>query len=375
MNNNPFLALATTGVRGLKPYVPGKPVEELERELGILESVKLASNENPLGPSPLGWAAAEQATGALNLYPDDTGHRLRHKLANLHGVAPAQIILGAGSSDVLDMVARTFLAPGVNAVYAAHSFAMYAIYAQATGAEGRVAAAFPAGHPAQPFGHDLDAMLARVDEATRVIYIANPNNPTGTWLAHDELRTFIEHVPRHVVIVLDEAYTQYVQQPDFPDGMTWLAAFPNLLVTRTFSKIFGLAGLRVGYGVGSAELVAVVGRVRHPFNVNTIALAAAEAALDDDRFIRRSVEVNTAGLRQLATGLDALGVPHIPSVGNFLCAEFPRPGVQLYQALLREGVIVRPVANYGLPNHLRISVGTEQENQRLLDALAQVLDR
>lgn len=375
MSDNPFLALATTGVQGLRPYVPGKPVEELERELGILESVKLASNENPLGPSPLGWAAAEQAAGELNLYPDDTGHRLRQKLAAIHKVEPTQIILGAGSSDVLDMVARAFLTHGVNAVYATHSFAMYAIYTQAAGAEGRVAAALPANHPTQPYGHDLPAMLAQIDEATRVVFIANPNNPTGTWLATDELEAFIEQVPEHVVVVLDEAYTQYVQEPGFPDGMGWLERFPNLLVTRTFSKIFGLAGLRVGYGVGSAGLVAVVGRVRHPFNVNTIALAAAAAALDDDHFIRRSVEVNTAGLRQLAEGLDALGVSYIPSVGNFLCAEFDRPGSELYDALLREGVIVRPVANYELPHHLRISVGTEQENRRLLDSLAKVLKR
>ena len=375
MGDNPFLKLATPGVQGLRPYVPGKPVEELERELGILESIKLASNENPLGPSPLGWAAAEQAAGELNLYPDDTGHRLRQKLAAAHGVEPDQIILGAGSSDVLDMVARAFLTGGVNAVYAAHSFAMYAIYTRATGAEGRVAAALPASHPAQPYGHDLDTMLAQIDEATRVVFIANPNNPTGTWLARDELESFIDRAPRHVVIVLDEAYTQYVQQPDFPDGMGWVGSHPNLLVTRTFSKIFGLAGLRVGYGVGSAELAAVVGRVRHPFNVNTIALAAAEAALGDDHFIRRSVEVNGAGLRQLASGLDALGVRYIPSVGNVLCAEFDRPGTAVYEALLREGVIVRPVANYDLPNHLRISVGTEQENRRLLDALAEVLAR
>lgn len=373
MSKNRFVELATTGVQRLQPYVPGKPVEELERELGILESIKLASNENPLGPSPLGWAAAQKAAGDLHLYPDDTGHRLRRKLGARHGVRPEQIILGAGSSDVLDMVARSFLSSGVNAVYSAHSFAMYAIFTQATGAAARVARPLPADHQAQPYGHDLDEMFALIDEATRVVYIANPNNPTGTWLAHDELKRFLERVPQRVVVVLDEAYTQYVDLADFPDGLAWLNEYPNLLVTRTFSKIYGLAGLRVGYGIGDPGLVEIIGRVRHPFNVNTIALAAAEAALDDDAFIRRSVEVNTAGLRQLEAGIDRLGLRFIPSVGNFLCVEFPRAGAEVYDALLREGVIVRPVANYQLPNHLRISVGTEDENGRLLAALDKVL--
>lgn len=375
MSDNPFIAWCGPGISGLQPYVPGKPIEELERELGIFDSVKLASNENPLGPSPLGWAAVQQVAGDLNLYADDTAFRLRNRLAELHGVGAQQIIFGSGSSDVLDMVARTFLTPGVNAVFAAHSFAMYAIYTQAMGAEGKVAAALAADHPSQPYGHDLDAMLAQIDENTRVVYIANPNNPTGTWLSHDELKAFIEAVPERVIVVLDEAYTQYVQDADFPDGMAWIAAHPNLLVTRTFSKIFGLAGLRIGYGVASAALIALLGRVRHPFNVNSLALAAAEAALGDHDFIKRSIEVNAAGLVQVTAGLNDLGLGFIPSVGNFLCVEFDRPGKEVYQALLREGVIVRPVANYGLPNHLRISIGVESENERLLTALRKVLAR
>ena len=375
MTSKRFVHRATLGVQGLHPYIPGKPVEELERELGILDSIKLASNENPLGPSPLGWAAAQQAAGDLNLYPDDTGHRLRNRLSGEHGVDPAQIVLGAGSSDVLDMVARTFLGPGVNAVFADHSFAMYSIYTQASGAESRVAPALPADHPTQPFGHDPGALLAAIDSNTRVVFIANPNNPTGTWLSRTELEGFLAQVPPEVVVVLDEAYTQYVGDPSFPDGMQWLAQHPNLLVTRTFSKIYGLAGLRIGYGVGNPELVSLVGRVRHPFNVNTIALAAAEAALDDGDFVRRSAEVNAAGRRELGRGLHGLGLRFIPSVANFLCVEFGLPGIDMYEALLREGVIVRPVANYGLPNHLRITVGTENENRVLLDALARVLGR
>lgn len=375
MSNNRFLPHAGPGIAGLNPYVPGKPVEELERELGILESIKLASNENPLGPSPLAWAAVQQAAGDLHLYPDDTAYRLRHKLAELHGVNDKQIILGNGSSDVLDMVARSFLAPGVNAVYAAHSFAMYAIYTQAKGAEGRVAAPLGADHSRHPYGHDLDSLLDGIDERTRVVFIANPNNPTGTWVPRDDLAEFVQRVPEHVIVVLDEAYTQYVEEPDFPDGTTLIADHPNLLVTRTFSKIFGLAGLRVGYGVGSAELVSMVSRVRHPFNVNMLALAAAEAALGDEDFIKRSVEVNRDGLKQLKTGFAELDLGHIPSVGNFVCVELDRPGAEVYEALLREGVIVRPVANYQLPNHLRVTVGTESDNARLLEAMKKVLGR
>lgn len=373
MSRTDFADRITLGVRGLRPYVPGKPVEALERELGILESFKLASNENPLGPSPLGLAAAQQAAGNVNLYPDDTGHKLRNRLAETHDVEPSQILLGAGSSDVLDMVARTFLCPGVNAVYSAHSFAMYAIYTQATGADAHIAAALSADHPEQPYGHDLDALLSVVDDHTRVIYIANPNNPTGTWLSRRELKRFLEAVPENVVVVLDEAYTQYVEAPEFPDGMQWLEEHSNLLVTRTFSKIYGLAGLRVGYGIGNEPLISLVGRVRHPFNVNSVGLAAAEAALGDVDFIRRSVEVNSSGLIQLSTGCSALGLRTIPSVGNFLCVEFERPGIEIYQELLHQGLIVRPVDNYQLQNHLRISVGSETENRTLLDGLQKVL--
>ncbi|MEN8176322.1 MAG: histidinol-phosphate transaminase [Pseudomonadota bacterium] len=375
MNSNPFLDAAAPGIPGLAPYVPGKPVEELERELGIADSVKLASNENPLGPSPLGVRAAREATSTIHLYPDDTAFRLRKRLARLHGVQPGQLIFGSGSSDILAMVAQTFLHPGVNAVYAAHSFAMYAIYTQAAAAEGRVAPALAADHPLQPYGHDLDAMLSLVDGNTRVIYIANPNNPTGTWLAAADLKTFIERVPEQVVVVLDEAYTQYVQEPEFPDGIPWIAEHPNLLVTRTFSKIYGLAGLRVGYGMGNPELLEVIARVRHPFNVGSIALAAAEAALEDESFIQRSVQTNRVGLEELMAGCAALGLDTIPSVGNFLCVAFDRPGRAVYEELLRQAVIVRPVDNYGLPNHLRITVGTAAENQRLLEALRVVLGR
>ena len=368
-----FLALAAPGIDRLRPYVPGKPMGELERELGLSETLKLASNENPLGPSPLGLEAARGSLDGINLYPDDNGFRLKNRLSARLGVAPERIILGAGSSDVIDMVARTFLAPGRNAVFSRYSFAMYPIYTTAAGAEGRAAPALPPDHPAMPYGHDLEAMRALVDDDTRVVFIANPNNPTGTWLAREALGAFLESLPAHLVVVLDEAYTEYVEAPEFPDGITWLERFPNLIVTRTFSKIYGLAGLRVGYGVASSALIEAIGRVRHPFNVSVPALAAAEAALEDRPFLEESRRVNREGLAQLAAAFDEMGLKHIPSVGNFITFELPGEAAPVYDALLRKGVIVRPVANYGLPRHLRVTVGRPEENERFLTALREVL--
>lgn len=368
-----FIKLATPGVQGLQPYVPGKPEEELEREFGISDPLKLASNENPLGTSPMALAAAARALSDLNRYPDDLGFNLRNKLAVRHGLRPDNFLLGAGSSDVIDMVARSFLGPGQNAVFSRHSFAMYAIYTQAAGAEGKVASALAPDHESMPYGHDLNAMAERVDANTRVVFIANPNNPTGTWLARDELKAFVAHLPEQVVVVLDEAYTEYVEEPDFPDGVQWLDEFPNLVVTRTFSKIFGLAGLRVGYGMAHRELAALINRVRHPFNVNSIALAAAGAALDDHLFISRSVETNREGLLQFKGAFDEMGLDYIPSVGNFICVDVRRPGAGLYEKLLREGVIARPVGGYDLPMHLRVSIGTQAQNARFIDTLQKVL--
>jgi histidinol-phosphate aminotransferase len=368
-----FSSFAAPGINALNPYVPGKPVEELERELGLSDTIKLASNENPLGPSPLGREAAVAVLGKINQYPDDSGFRLKGKLAAGTGLDAGQIVLGAGSSDVIDLVARTFLAPGSNAVFSRYSFAMYPIYTTAAGAECRVAEALPPDHQEMPYGHDLEAMKALVNEDTRVVFIANPNNPTGTWLKQNALHAFLEALPRQVVVVLDEAYTEYVSETDFPDGVAWLNEFPNLIVTRTFSKIYGLAGLRVGYGLGNPGLIALISRVRHPFNVSLPALAAAEAALDDGAFLERSRSNNDRGLAQLATAFDAMGLAHIPSVGNFITVDLQRNGAEAYQRLLAQGVIARPVANYDLPNHLRVTVGTAEQNQRFLEVLEQVL--
>ena len=373
MSGADFLSLAAPGIDRLRPYVPGKPMEELERELGLSETLKLASNENPLGPSPLGLEAARASLDGVNLYPDDNGFRLKNRLSARLGVAPERIILGAGSSDVIDMVARTFLAPGRNAVFSRYSFAMYPIYTTAAGAEGRVAPVLPPDHPQMPYGHDLEAMRALVDDDTRVVFIANPNNPTGTWLERAALADFLASLPEHLVVVLDEAYAEYVEAPEFPDGIAWLERFPNLIVTRTFSKIYGLAGLRVGYGIASAALIDTIGRVRHPFNVSVPALAAAEAALEDRAFLEESRRVNREGLARLAVAFDQMGLKHIPSVGNFVTFELPGEAAPVYDALLRKGVIVRPVANYGLPRHLRVTVGRPEENERFLEALREVL--
>lgn len=363
---NPYSRLAAPGVPALHPYVPGKPVSELERELGIRDSIKLASNENPLGISPRVQEVLRGQIGDLARYPDGGGFALRQRLAALHGVAAQTITLGNGSNDVLDLVARAFLYPGVEAVFSQYAFAVYPISTQAVGATARVA-------PARNFGHDLAAMAALVNEQTRVVFIANPNNPTGTWLGASELRDFIAALPDWVLVVVDEAYVEYVQEPDYPDTSRWLGDFPNLIVTRTFSKAYGLAGLRVGYGLANPQVADLLNRVRQPFNVNSLALAAAEAALDDPEHLRRSVELNQAGLAQLEVGLRTLGVDYIPSVGNFITLDLGRPAAPVDQALLREGCIVRPLANYGMPNHLRVTVGLAAENQRFLSALGRVL--
>ncbi|TRX75824.1 histidinol-phosphate transaminase [Pseudomonas mangiferae] len=365
-----FLALAVPGVQKLSPYVPGKPVDELARELGLEPAhiVKLASNENPLGPSPRALQAIRAELDELTRYPDGNGFELKAALARRCQAAPDQITLGNGSNDILDLVARAYLAPGLNAVFSQYAFAVYPIAVQAVGAEGRAV-------PARDWGHDLDAMLAAIDDATRVVFIANPNNPTGTWFGPDALQAFLRQVPERVLVVLDEAYIEYAEGDDLPDGLSYLAEHPNLLVSRTFSKAYGLAALRVGYSVCSAEIADVLNRVRQPFNVNSLALAAACAALEDEDYLARSRQVNDAGMAQLEAGFAALDLRWIPSRGNFIAVELDREAGPVYQALLAEGVIVRPVGGYGMPRHLRISIGLPDENARCLAALAKVLGR
>jgi len=365
-----FLALALPGVQKLSPYVPGKPVDELARELGIdpAKIIKLASNENPLGASPKALQAIRDELGELTRYPDGNGFELKKRLAERCGVQSDQVTLGNGSNDILELVARAYLAPGLNAVFSEFAFAVYPIVTQATGATAHVV-------PAKEWGHDLPAMLAAIDSNTRVVFIANPNNPTGTWFGPDALSRFLAAVPEHVLVVLDEAYIEYAHGGELPDGLDYLAEHPNLLVSRTFSKAYGLASLRVGYSLSSPTVADVLNRVRQPFNVNSFALAAACAALDDVDYVTKSRQLNQVGMEQLEGGLDLLGLTWIPSRGNFLAIDMGRDAAPVYQALLREGVIVRPVAGYGMPNHLRVSVGLLEENTRFLEALARVLAR
>ncbi|NHA14518.1 histidinol-phosphate transaminase [Thioalkalivibrio sp. XN279] len=370
-----FLDLAVAGIQGLHPYQPGKPVSELEREYGISDIVKLASNENPLGPGEAVNAAIATVLPALARYPDANGFELKAALAGRHGLPPECITLGNGSNDVLVLLAESFLAPGLEAVYSRYAFAVYGLAVQATGAEHRVADALPASHPDQPLGHDLDAMAALIGPRTRVVFIANPNNPTGTWVDAVALERFLDGVPAHVIAVVDEAYFEYVDVPGYPDASQWLQRYPNLVVTRTFSKAYGLAGLRIGYGLSDPGLAGVLNRLRQPFNSSLVAQVAALAALGDHAHLARGVALNRRELARVSAACSALGLGVIPSVGNFILVDTGTQAAPLFEALLRRGVIVRPVGNYGLPQHLRISIGTESENDRLIKALGEVLQQ
>lgn len=363
-----YEALAAKGVQGLQPYQPGKPVDELARELGLdpARIVKLASNENPLGPSDYVTAAVEKALPEVTRYPDGAAYTLRQTLAERLNVTPEMLTFGNGSNDVLELVARAFAEPGTEIVYSEHAFAVYPIVTQAVGAD-------HVKVPAVNWGHDLEAMAAAITERTRVVFVANPNNPTGTVAEKDEVYRFLQRVPGNVIVVLDEAYCEYLQGPQYADGRQWLGEFPNLVVSRTFSKAWGMAGLRMGYGISSPEIADVINRVRQPFNGNALAQAAAAAVLDDQAYIDRTIEVNRAGLEQLADGFDRLGLDYIPSAANFIALDTGQDANPVNDALLREGVIVRPVGAYGMPQHLRVSVGLEHENRRCLEALEKVL--
>jgi len=363
-----IFALALPGVQGLSPYQPGKPIAELQRELGLSHIVKLASNENPLGPSECVQQALQAAIPDVSQYPEGNGFVLKQALSQHLAVASEQLTLGNGSNDVLELIVRAFVASQHEVIFSQYAFAVYPIVTQAVGARAQIAAA-------DGYAHDLNAMRALINDRTRVIFIANPNNPTGTWLSTAALEAFIADVPPHIMIVLDEAYAEYVTLADYPDGLTWIAAHPNVIVTRTFSKAYGLAGLRVGYSVSHVDVANVLNRVRQPFNVNSLALSAATAALSDIGYLRDSVTLNEQGLAQMCAAIEALGLTYIPSIGNFVTIDMGQAAMPIFQQLLQKGVIVRPVGNYDLPNHLRVSVGTQADNAYFLDCLQQVLIR
>ena len=350
-------SLALPGVQHLQPYQGGKPLDELERELGISGAIKLASNENPLGLSELAKAAIEASFENGARYPDGNGFYLKRRLAEKLAVSASQLTLGNGSNEVLELLARGFLGQQHNAIIAEHAFVVYQLIITAQNATAIVV-------PASSWGHDLPAMAAAVNEHTRLLFIANPNNPTGTWVSLASIKALLQELPDTVLVVVDEAYFEYVDQPGYGSALELIDDYPNLVVTRTFSKAYGLAALRIGYSVSHPEVADILNRLRQPFNVNS---------LDDDDYLRRSIGVNRDGYNQLVAGFDALGLAYIPSAGNFIAVQVPGDASAIYEALLRQGVIVRPVALYGMPHHLRVSIGLPHENQRFLDSLGRLL--
>jgi len=363
---------ARKNIQQLRPYQPGKPIDELAREMGLnaADIVKLASNENPLGPSPKALQAIEAEFAELTRYPDGNGFELKKALCAKLGIQSEQITLGNGSSDILEFIVKVFVNAGDEVVFSQHAFAIYALVSKMQGAE-------CISVPAKDYGHDLDAMANAITEKTRIVFVTNPNNPTGTWLTKTEISDFLQKVPSNVIVLLDEAYYEYVNEAEYPNGIDYLAQYPNLVITRTFSKAYGLASLRVGYGISHTDIADLMNRVRPPFNVNSMALAAAVATLSDDEYVAESKKLNDDGLVYLTAEFDRLGLPYIPSVGNFISFEIPAEknisAADVNQKLLQAGVIVRPVANYEMPNHLRVSVGTEAENKAFIEALNKIL--
>lgn len=368
---NRFLDIANPGLKGLTPYQPGKPIDELEREYGVSNIIKLASNENPLGPSPAVVEAIKNALPDLARYPDGNGFTLKQKLSEKFQVETNQLTLGNGSNDILEFLARAFVTERNEVIFSQHAFAVYPLVTQAINARAVVT-------PAKDWGHDLDAMLSSVTDNTRLIFVANPNNPTGTWLESDELKSFISKVPSHVIVVIDEAYFEYANDPrmkaaGYGSAVQWLGEYPNLVVTRTFSKAYGLAALRVGYSISHPDVADLLNRVRQPFNVNQLALESAVAALEDSAHLEQAIRLNADGIQMLQNSFDDMDLAYIPSVGNFISVDVGKNAAKVYDALLYEGVIVRPVANYEMPNHLRVTIGTADENQRFVQALKKVL--
>jgi len=349
-------------IASLSPYVPGKPIEELQRELGLTRVIKLASNENPLGSSPKALTALREGTSTLHRYPDGGGFRLREALADRWKVTLDQVILGNGSDEILGLLARTFLAPGDEAVMADQTFVIYRM--EVTAAHGK-----PIVVPLKQWKHDLQAMASAITDRTRLLFLCNPNNPTGTMVSADEVELLLSRVPAHVLVVFDEAYFEYVRSPQFPDSMAYVKQGRNVIVLRTFSKIHGLAGLRIGYGLATTEITNFLNRVRPPFNANSLAQCAALAALGDEEHVARSRAMNEAGMEQMVKGLSSLGFAPVPSEANFVYVDVGREGRTVFEALLREGIIIRHIEG----PMVRVTVGLEEENREFLAALKRVI--
>jgi histidinol-phosphate aminotransferase len=361
-----YQKLAVKGVQALHPYQPGKPTSELARELGLSHIVKLASNENPLGFSPKVKKALENEYQEGTRYPDASGHYLKSLLAERLNIQTTQITLGNGSNDVLEIIARCFLTSNDEVIFSEHAFCVYSLISQAIGAR-------LVEIPAKNWGNDLDGILKAITSQTKIIFIANPNNPTGTWLTETELKGFMLKVPSHILVVIDEAYTEYVTDGSIPQTIDWLNQFDHLIVTKTFSKAYGLASLRIGYAVANEGITSLLNRLRQPFNVNSFALSAAIAVLNDFDYLKQSIEVNSEGKEQLIIACMNQGLSYIPSAGNFLSIDMGRNAALIYEKLLHQGVIVRPIANYKMPHHLRVSIGLKTENQRYIDAIQSII--
>lgn len=360
--------LAQEHILHLQPYLPGKPISEVQRELGLEEVIKLASNENPCGPSPKAVQAIQKALSEIHRYPDGSGFYLKKAIGEKLQVTSDQIILGNGASEILELLVRTFLAPGEEAVSGLPAFIIYSMLVKAAKGENVLV-------PLKEHAHDLQAMTAAITPKTKLVIIANPNNPTGTMVTEEDLTRFLQQAPKNVIVLLDEAYAEYVEDERFPDSLAYLRAHPDqpILIARTFSKAYGLAGLRIGCGIGSPELISLMNRIRPPFNVNSLALAAAEAALQDEEFLSRSREVNRLGYQYLCKEFDRLKLPYVPSVANFILVDVGQDAKPFSDRLLAEGVIGRTVKEYGLPTSVRITIGLEEENRKLIKAMEKIL--
>jgi len=360
--------LAKSGVLSIKPYEPGKPIEEVSRELGIPEPdiIKMASNENPVGPSPLGVQAIKDCADQVNLYPDGDCYYLKIDLAEHLGVKTENIIMGNGSNDVLQIIADTFIKPDDEVIYSRHAFVVYPLVTKVADAKSVVT-------DMKNYTHDLEAMADAITDKTKVIFIANPNNPTGTMVTEDQVEKFMKRVPDDVLVVFDEAYYEYVSRSDYPKTIKYVYNGRTVITLRTFSKIYGLAGLRVGYGIARPDIIGVMNNVRQPFNVSMVAQAAARASLKDKDHVEKSIRINSEGKEYLYKELTSIGLDYVPSEANFILVHLNRSGSEVMSKLLREGVIVRPVGGYEFPNSVRITIGTPEQNQRLISALERVL--